>query len=45
MEIRQRPLEEINAAAQVDLMPDQILEPSFFPGFQQQRHQHIADGM
>jgi len=31
MEIRQGALEEIDTAAQMYLMPDQVLEPAFFP--------------
>src|SRR5260370_15044816 len=45
MKIGECALEEIDAAAQMDLMPDKILKPTFLSCFEQQRHQHIADGM
>src|SRR5882757_1051235 len=45
MKIGQGPLEQIDTAAQVYLMPYQVLKSPLFPRLQQQRHQYITDGM
>src|SRR5579872_3991034 len=45
MEVRQRSFEQVDTAAEMYLMPYQVLESSFFSRLQQQRHQHIADSM
>src|SRR5258708_12278835 len=45
MEIGQGPLEQVNTAAQVYLMPYQVFKSPFFPRFQQQGHQYITDSM
>ena len=45
VEVRQCSLGEVDPAPQVDLMLYQVLKSTFFSCLQQQRHQHIGDGM
>ena len=45
VKIRKRTAKQIDAVAQMQFVPDQIFESTFFAGFQQQRRKHIADGL
>ena len=39
------PLKKINAAADIDLVPDHVFNTTVIGGFQQQGHQYITDGL